>query len=68
VRSATKENAIMSNASQVQPGERDPNMPPGLLPITIVAVALCTFMYVLFPGHGPIQGHVAAPAANTNPG
>ncbi len=58
----------MSNASQVQPGERDPNMPPGLLPIAIVAVALCTFMYVLYPGHGPIQGHVAAPAANANPG
>ena len=50
------------------PGERDPNMPPGLLPIAIVAVALCTFMYVMYPGHGPIQGHVAAPAANANPG
>ncbi len=58
----------MRDTSQVRPGERDPNMPPGLFPIAVVAVALCTFMYVLYPGHGPIQGHVAAPAANAQPG
>lgn len=58
----------MRDTSRVQPGERDPNMPPGLFPIAVVAVALCTFMYVLYPGHGPIQGHVAAPAATAQPG
>ena len=58
----------MTSPSEVKPGERDPNLPPGLIPIAIVAVVLCTFMYVIYPGHGPIQGHVSAPAAGAKPG
>jgi hypothetical protein len=58
----------MSDRAPVQPGDRDPNMPPGLIPIAIAAVVLCTLLYVLYPGHGPIQGHVAAPAASQGSG
>lgn len=58
----------MTNASQVQPGERDPNLPPGLPVVAVAAIVLCTFLYVIYPGHGPMPGHVAAPAANVNPG
>jgi hypothetical protein len=60
----------MSPSSQVRPGERDPSMPPGLPVIAVAAIVLVTLMYVLFPGHGPIQGHVNAPvpAASDKPG
>ena len=58
----------MADASEVKPGERDPNTPPGLIPIAVVLVLLATRMYVLFPGHGPIQGHATAPAASADKG
>ena len=58
----------MSDASKIQPGQRDPNLPPGLPVVAVAAIMLCTLMYVIYPGHGPIQGHVAAPAANASPG
>jgi hypothetical protein len=58
----------MSDTSQVEAYERDPKRPPGLLAVAIAAIVLGTFMYVLFPGHGPIQGHATAPAASANPG
>jgi hypothetical protein len=58
------ENDIMSNAPQVKPGERDPVRPPGLAVVAIAAIALGALMCVLLPGHGPIQGHVTAPAAD----
>ena len=52
----------MNPASQVPPGERDPSLPPGLPFVAVAVIVLGTLMYVLFPGHGPIQGHVNAPA------
>jgi hypothetical protein len=58
----------MTSPSEVKPGERDPNFPTGLPALIVAAIALCTFMYVMYPGHGPIQGHVAAPAADSRPG
>lgn len=58
----------MSDATQVQPGQRDPNMPRGRILIVIAAIALGSFMYVIYPGHGPMPGHVAAPPASATPG
>ncbi len=56
-----RENDAMSTAAQVTPGQRDPHMPRGLILVAIAALVLGTLMYVLYPGHGPIQGHVSAP-------
>ncbi len=58
----------MTSPSQVKPGERDPNLPIGLPAVVVAAIVLCTFMYVMYPGHGPIQGHVPSPAAHEKPG
>ena len=61
----TKENAIMSNASQVQPGERDPNMPPRPSSDRHCRRGAVHFHVRDVSGPWPeIQGHVAAPAAN----
>lgn len=54
----------MSDAPQVLPGERDPNVPRGRILVVIAAIVLGTLMYTIYPGHGPMQGHVAAPATN----
>lgn len=58
----------MSDTSEVKPGERDPRRPAGLLAVAVAAIVLGTFMYVLFPGHGPIRGHVTGPEAGATKG
>lgn len=57
----------MSTAEQVPPGQRDPHMPRGLILVAIAAIVLGSLMYVLYPGHGPIRGHVSAPPATSQP-
>lgn len=53
---------------QVPPGQRDPHMPRGLILVAIAVIVLGSLMYVLYPGHGPIQGHSGvAPPASSQP-
>jgi hypothetical protein len=63
-----EETIAMSITPVVKPGERDPKLPTGLPAAIVAAIALCSFMYVMYPGHGPIQGHMAVPAADAKPG
>lgn len=58
----------MSETLQIKPGERDPNMPRGLTLVIVAALVLGAFMYILFPGHGPIRGHAKAPTAAAGQG
>ena len=57
----------MTTPAQVAPGQRDPHMPRGLILVAIAAIVLGSLMYVLYPGHGPIRGHVSAPPAASQP-
>ncbi len=50
--------------TKVLPGERYPNVPRGRILVAIAAIVLCIPMYTIYSGHGPIPGHVVAPASN----
>ena len=59
------------NQYTVEPGERDPVRPPGLLLVLIAMLALGGLGYAIFPERTAVQSSPTVggggPSANTNP-